>query len=454
MPASGVVSHSRAHPVAVVGACVLLQLFLGPVLAADRSDRRSDDDILRAADVFAVDGSSDLLLFRRRLYIEGEHSAVLNFSLLGLAAMQTGRYKLAEKAFDSAIVRIESIYASDPNAARAKQLWIAEKVKDFKGESHERAMVYFYRGILYARAGEYDNARASFLAADRHDGLAEQDAFRTDFGIMNFLAAWSSYCVGDETRGEDLMKRATTAQPEIFDGLSFKASFVGIIDSGVGPQKRAVGSHGEYLRYVPPSFPPTVFLNSTAGVAEASSSPILAGDVAWQAMTRGGRQLDEILKEKAGKKQNYEESRDVFASAASNSSSLAQDTNDVSMAGVSLLADLISSGSSKAAKKIKAEADTRSWTSLPADIYLVLGKLDGDVPPAVEFAYGAGRKAAATTLNFRSGKCGLSWGRTENVLRLAASLPQPEIEEVNRRQQNLQFRAMLESDFGAAAERP
>ena len=60
----------------------------------------------------------------------------------GLAAMTLGYEDLAEQAFDVALVGIEQVYAETESAEKARSVWHAEAVKDFKGEPFERVMSY------------------------------------------------------------------------------------------------------------------------------------------------------------------------------------------------------------------------------------------------------------------------------------------------------------------------
>lgn len=98
--------------------------------------------------------------FFKTLFEEGERNAVLNYDRLGLAALENKNFDIADKAFDMAITRIDAIYADNAAAEAARSKFHEEAVKDFKGESYERAMTYYYRGLLYLNSGEYDNARA------------------------------------------------------------------------------------------------------------------------------------------------------------------------------------------------------------------------------------------------------------------------------------------------------
>ncbi len=115
--------------------------------------------------VFVGNKPTVLQPFFKTMFEEGERNAVLNKDRLGLAAIENKNYDIATYVFDDAIARIDTIYSDNPAAEQARSKFNEEKVKDFKGESYERAMTYYYRGLLYLRTGEYDNARAAFLGA-------------------------------------------------------------------------------------------------------------------------------------------------------------------------------------------------------------------------------------------------------------------------------------------------
>jgi hypothetical protein len=98
-----------------------------------------------------------------KLYREGRRNEVLNHMEVGLSAYKLGYYQQAKRSFDAAIMNIGSVYADSSEAKKARSLWYEEGRKDFKGEPYERAMVYFYRGLLYLQDADYENARASFI---------------------------------------------------------------------------------------------------------------------------------------------------------------------------------------------------------------------------------------------------------------------------------------------------
>lgn len=123
----------------------------------------------------------------RKVVLEGERNQVLNRLRAGLTAMEFGYNSLASKTFDEALLTIETIYGGDEKAKQARALFTAEDRKVFRGEPYERAMAFYYRGVLYLMEGDYENARASFRSGSLQDTLAEKEEYQQDFALLEFL---------------------------------------------------------------------------------------------------------------------------------------------------------------------------------------------------------------------------------------------------------------------------
>lgn len=89
----------------------------------------------------------------QNLYEEGRRNEVLNLMEIGLKAYRAGDLDEARRSLDRARVIIESVYADDESARKARSIWYEEAEKDFKGEPYERAMVYLYLGLIFLEQG-------------------------------------------------------------------------------------------------------------------------------------------------------------------------------------------------------------------------------------------------------------------------------------------------------------
>lgn len=391
------------------------------------------------------------------LHDEGEWNAVLNFSRLGQAAFRAGDLTLAAGALDQAILRIEAVYANTAAAKRARSMWTSEATKDFKGEPYERAMVYYYRGLVDLALGDFENARASFLSGEFQDTLSEKEEYRSDFAILNWLAGWASHCANQSSLASDyfqysnaefrrrdgalwVKKNLAPLEPYLQVPAASNRTLL-ITESGSGPRKLGKGEHNSVLAFEPgaPS-ERMLFLRPEEGQIQAadylalplheqvevSRVEALKSGASWsgealhyQAMTRGGRPIDGVL---AGQAQFKDTAGAVGEAAVSAGTQLATqamlygDSELAQLGGALALVGLFASMSSAAAKPA---ADTRAWRSLPfyvsasstphpldADLVLQMASKDGSYPvdyrPHLDVTAGGCRLVYAVTPDARA----------------------------------------------------
>ena len=127
-----------------------------------------------------IDGNADLA--------NGpEKDRVLLEYHLGVMALRMGNFNLAKAKFDDAITRIGGLISGPDDAAkRSRGLFTAEREKTFIGEPYERVMAFYYRGLLYWRDGERDNARACFRSGQLLDRAGRVSRFNSRFGGLSF----------------------------------------------------------------------------------------------------------------------------------------------------------------------------------------------------------------------------------------------------------------------------
>ncbi len=353
-----------------------------------------------------------------KLEREGERNWVLNLNELAIRAMRFGDHHIARQALDEAILQIEVIYGDDPRARRARSLFYGEDSKIFKGDPYERSMTYFYRGVIYMQDREWDNARACFRSAQIMDAFAEDEQFRGDWALFDYLIGVCEIQLNRPAQAREAFEFAATSYGQFlgsYPKLSVPsiaasagrpgANSGGVVDytlweglqpftpatnllvltqHGRGPRKQAAGSQGQFLTYAPGA------RGADDAVVAINGAPLgppqIADSVYYQAVTRGGRELDAILGRQAVFKDvtGTVGELGLLAGAVVLLDGLDSDNKDQAWVGAGLAATgLVASGLSALAQ---SRADTRTWRSLPDSLgFLPVRREAG--PATVEVRY-------------------------------------------------------------------
>jgi tetratricopeptide (TPR) repeat protein len=390
----------------------------------------------------------ELRRFYRATVAQGPRNAVLNQLRAGLAAMDSGHFALAAETFDEALRPIEAIYADNPEAERARSLFVQEAAKPFRGEPYERMMAFYYRGLLYLRVGDWGNARASFRSAMLQDAMAEDERFQADAALMAWLEGWASHCERNGPLAETAFAEAARLN-SAFTRPAADRNVLLIADLGEAPVKIADGPRRELLRIKPSGsatpdaaeFTVGPVTRRPAGVAATatnqrmvtvlparSATANLSESLSFQAMTRGGRQFDHLL---AGKAQ--------FQAAAGAGGAAMTGMGLGMMAGaggnrnmgtagaVVLLVGLVAHA---AAEATRTEADVRSWDNLPdrmvfTTMALPTAALVSGTPVSVRFQPNPDSfSTVSTTLAAENGaRCGIAWARSHRATAIPDAAP-------------------------------
>ena len=276
------------------------------------------------------------------------------------AAMRQGKFDVAKPLLDDALLTLGGVFGKDAEARKARGYFNKEARKTFIGEPYERAMAYFYRGVIYWRDGEPDNARACFRSAEFEDSDAENKEYAGDWVLPDYLDGLATAKLAGD--GSDALKRARQNVKNInLPDYNPKANVLFIVEFGPGPEKYATGEYAQELRIRPRRSSLVAARIKTAGIEQAVAP---CDDVNFQATTRGGRVMDHVLGSKAAFKAATDKAGDaaiLSGAILANVGHRGKDASDEVGLGLvlaGLASKLISAGTTP-------EADTRTWDNLP-----------------------------------------------------------------------------------------
>lgn len=307
-------------------------------------------------------------------------------------AMRKGEFQQAKAWLDDALSVLGGIHAADPSARKARGLFQEESRKRFMGEPYERAMAFFYRGILYWIDGEWDNARACFKSAQFEDSDTTEKTYAGDFVSFDYLEGLATRKLGGD--GADALKRASAnAKQAALPECDPSSNLVLFLELGKGPRKYGDGEYGEKLKF-------------REGESAATGAVIRVGgqtirirawdNLSFQARTRGGRVMDHVL----GNKAVFKTSTSVAGDVGILSGAVLAHGRETREVGLGLLAAGLLSKIVSAAANPKA--DLRTWDNLPQWIGFGLAKLSpGEHSGIVDFVDQHGVVLASKTRAFK-----------------------------------------------------
>ncbi len=337
-----------------------------------------------------IDGNAQLAAARP------EDRVLWNYRIAA-SAMRVGNFEEAKAKLDDAILTMGGIITNSAEAERTRSLFSAERSKVFIGEPYERVMAYYYRGILYWRDGEPDNARACFRTAQFIDSDAENKSYRSDYVLLEYLEGLANVKLGGD--GREAYRRAVeNGKGRPLPPYDREANVLVFTEFGEGPRKYSGGEHGEQLRFAVADSRAHFATLTVAG--QAVTLPAY-DDLNYQATTRGGRVMDHILGNKAVFKSTTNAIGDVAAVGsivAASRMNRWDGTHSEGSQNTALALGAVALISKIASAATTPEADTRMWHNLPQRLSFATVKLEpGEHPARLEFFDAGGAKLAALT---------------------------------------------------------
>jgi tetratricopeptide (TPR) repeat protein len=234
-----------------------------------------------------------------------DENYVLNNVRLGSVALAQYDLDAAEAAFLRAYEVLNSVGVNDARR-QAGTVWIDEKIRVWRGEPYERAMVNFYLGLVYYMRHDYANARAAFENAlfklrDYGEDKNKTDEYRnveSNFALAYLMLGRTWQKLGDEANAKRQFERAAELRRYLAPSADFdrnaRANLLLVVDYGHGPQKLknfdgAIVGFGPLPEQEGPVPPPRVTIDGRPYDLEGADAPpvdllALAQDRRWQSL--------------------------------------------------------------------------------------------------------------------------------------------------------------------------
>jgi tetratricopeptide (TPR) repeat protein len=293
---------------------------------------------------------------------------VLNNARLGSTDLAEHRMVDAESAFLRAYEVINSVGVNGGGRSLGAVL-IDEKIRIWKGEPFERAMMNFYLGMIYYSKHDYSNARAAFENAlfklrDYGPGADDKDKYvevESGFALGYLMLGKSWQHLNEPEKAQQMYDRVIKLEPGLAAlanmDVNQNSNLLLVVDKGQGPEKIA-NDDGAVVGFGPtpgragPIYTPRVSVDGQWMNMGPIPPPVdllaLAQDRRWQS-------IDTILAVKS-----------VVGTGliVGGAYALSQNRRDDAALGLGLIAAGI-------LLKATSQADIRQWEMLPRTVFII-----------------------------------------------------------------------------------
>jgi tetratricopeptide (TPR) repeat protein len=366
---------------------------LAVLLLAGCAASKQEREAARALEDYLIGDYASARRLLRPLAQETNENFVLNNVRLGSAALVDYDLDEAEDAFLRAYEVINSVGVNNGGRSLGAVL-VDEKIKIWKGEPFERAMVNFYLGLIYYVREDYNNARAAFENAlfklrdykDPRNKSPDYDEQESNFVTALIMLGKSWQKLGRDDLARATFDRAVELRPDLRELADYErnetSNLLLVVDFGYGPHKIS-GSDGSVVGFAPhPSEagaipPPRVTIDGR--YADTSGLDRAPFDLLVTAQDRRWQSIDTIrtVKSVAG-------SGLIAGGALTGLYGADRGKEDAVYAGLGMMAAGL-------LLKATSQADVRQWEMLPRTTFV----LPLHVPPGthdvtVEFPHAPG----------------------------------------------------------------
>ncbi len=333
-----------------------------------------------------------------------------------------GRHDEAHELLMQTREHIELLF-DEQSEEKAMSFWHGENNKVFKGDNHERATLYAFLALSFMEKQAWEDAIRCVKNGLLADASTEDDIYNSDYALLHYIGYVASRYAGDTTSAESYARELQTVLrarnlPVDSEGSSFAKlleeaplpnGFL-VIWTGEPPSYFRGGAYDEIRHIVPGTNTYSMITLETASQgadtkAQQRILPSKLADLNYQATTRGGRAMDEVLANKAALKQGMETSRNILFVAGLACITMAGQNSDLALpmlcaGGACFIAGTIPWVIGEC---INATADVRYWHNLPGELIIAPITLPEEPIDLTLRAYTAWDNTTTRTITLQKG---------------------------------------------------
>lgn len=312
--------------------------------------------------------------------------SLYHLELLSTLLLQ-GKQAEADELIARLYEEMETIW--DPELEeKAMSIWHGETNKVFKGDAHEQTTFYMLMALSFIGRGNYEDAIRAVKNGVLADAESNSGDAVNDYGMLHYLGYVASLKLGQDDDAEEYLRRMQMSlEFRGYPGSSGEDNNITAVKKIIpnvllivwaGDPPIAVAS-GEYeeLRCLVRGASAFDAMSVKVDSGEEYFAPNALADINYQATTRGGRVMDNVLETQANVKAGVETSAGILAVTGASLMQAGALTDDNSSplglilfcaGGTSYLLGAITE---EIGSWMNAKADIRYWHNLPGEFYIV-----------------------------------------------------------------------------------
>ena len=292
--------------------------------------------------------------------------------------LQQGRRKDAHELMMKVRNDFELLF-DEKSEKEAVSLWHGENKKVFKGDAHERATLYAFLALSFMELGDWDDAERSVKNGLLADSANTADArYNSDYALLQYIGYVACRKAGRDDAAEEYMRemRGTLGAKHAALDLLSKAPLpnaFAVVWAGTPPTYVRGGEYRHIRHVIPGTGSPFSYLSAESGDGVELLIPKGLADVNFQATTRGGREMDTVLNNKAAVKTGMAASGNLLLVAGfACISAMGSDAKaDIVLGSVGGGCLLLGCTFHIIGACINSSADVRCWKNLPGELMVV-----------------------------------------------------------------------------------